>query len=116
MRDITIEIVKQHLESNKRIATIKVDELRLKMIENAAYALSWSDSAFTAAGEIAIADYILFAMRDNNELTMESLNRYITRDVIRMAQFIEHSTSQCSNMIDRAKLAAYAKLMEFINF
>lgn len=91
-----------------------------KMTEDPIYHMGRSQQAFEQAGELYVARYInevLENIKEEGEITdpleiVAKIEEVATRDIIRRSRYIERSSSTTSNMLDRAKLAAWATLLE----
>jgi hypothetical protein len=90
------------------------------LARNPAYALTWADSMFEATGKYEVAmqmktyfDRPLIEDGDTWEKRLEVCKETCDREMARMAGQFNQSTSPSSNLVDRAKLTAFAKLFDY---
>lgn len=104
-------VVTGNIESGQKV----IAKLAEDVVQHPEHALSWGDSAFMAAGKVWVAKQIL-AMIDGStdapDVLLGKVKAVVAREVIRGGRFNGGSTSVCSNLMDRSKLAAWADLAD----
>ncbi len=83
-----------------------------KVLDTPAYALEWSNSAFTAAAQREVFGQVLAGLE--NEMPVEELRGIAQREINRRARNPSHSTSQPSNLLDEQRLQAWAEALELL--
>lgn len=87
--------------------------------EEAAYEFSWSTKVVEASAEARVmAEVISVVWRSentDNEVTAEMIRTTVMETMIQMAQSPARSTSPMSNLVETAKLSAWAKVAQFCN-
>ena len=85
-----------------------------------AYAVEWSDAAFTCAAKakvtqiVILGTSIMVAKGMTGEEMLAALHKTVSGEVLRGAMYPSHSTSGASNTMAGAQLAAYASVLETI--
>lgn len=93
-----------------------VEAWSTRLIESPAYALTWSEKAFTAAGEHEVFSQLLGMSAhalDKPEITdeqlVDALLKTVNERIRHGAMYPARSTSVQSNLVEQAKLTAYAE-------
>lgn len=87
--------------------------------EEAAYEFEWSTKVVEASAEARVMAEVISVVwrRENtdNEVTAEMIRDTVMETMLRMAQSPARSTSPMANLVETAKLSAWAKLAQFCN-
>lgn len=110
----TVEQMKKWLEEEIKQADKILADFNDKFMVNPAYSLSWADETFKAAAAKEKYTMLLNTLNQNESITASSMVEWVTEDVVFKAGGREHSTSPCSNMIERYRLAVLAAFMKYI--
>lgn len=106
------------LENDITAAKAEIAKLHAKLAnpnESPAYALSWSLGAFEAAGFLEVAGrvqrFVESQQGPKTRYTVECIRTYLMQDFLLTSGSLSQSSSQTSNLIDRAKEVAARKIL-----
>ena len=97
------------------IAQVQIAEFKVKLDEDAAYALTWSKAIFQAAAVESVCKSILAAI-DKETSTLENLKATLTDQVLHAAKYPAESTSPTSNLMDNYMTAAKAEILSDLEY
>lgn len=105
------------------VARRKMAEWTASVAADPMYAMQWADSMYAHAATLGCNKQVLqmlgfldsgVPIENAKVATMAQVQACLIREMTDMARANNSSTSQSSNMLDRAKLAQIAKLVEII--
>jgi len=110
-----LESVRHDIEADISLAENRMTEFSKALVENPAYAFTWSSDAFVATGRWQVAQIVLssFLNREDRD-PLESLDaaiRFARKELVRRAESPEHSTSPQSNLVFEAVTSAWANFV-----
>lgn len=97
------------------IAQVQIDEFKVKLDEDAAYALMWSKTIFQAAAMESVCKSILAAI-DKGTLNLDYLKATLTDQVLHAAKYPAESTSPTSNLMDNYMTAVKAEILSDLEY
>jgi len=110
-------------------AASTVEQFKLRLTDDAANALEWSQSVFEAAARVRVFGQVLAAILDSDgnpkvvigddkRDTVEWIREYAAEEVMRKSRYSsqERSTSFTANLMEREYLAAWADVVEIIKW
>lgn len=111
MENARQEMVK-YFNKQIEIAEATVQKFQNGLAENPAYAMEYSDSAFTAAARIRIYGEVVRALENTKVVSVKMVYDYSLDRVKSGALHPQKSTSMASNLYKQEELAAWAKVCE----
>jgi hypothetical protein len=87
-----------------------IERLKRELDKDPAYALSWGTDAFAAAAKLRVLRQLIAVLADDTA-TVEDIRAELTARVLRKSQYLAHSSSQTSNLIEQYELVANAELL-----
>ena len=98
----------------KRAVLVAFTKKMTEQLDNdPAYELRWGDNVFAAAAEYELALQVRHYRVDNN-VGWDAILDQLRKEVFREARSMSSSTSVCSNLMESARLAARASMVEQI--
>lgn len=109
-----ITFLRERIAHDRDRAKAQLDAWVAKAAEDPVYQLGWAESAFDDAGTYHVLSEVAAAL-DAGCSAAEAL-RTVTREALRGARHPQRSTSASSNRLEQAKTAAYAEVIEKLEY
>lgn len=116
------DTLREHLGRNQDSAQQQMEKSIAKLAETepheVAYHLGWLTDLYQESARYEVYGRILAAIdpvhleQNPSRVTWDSVREYVDGEVNRMGRYPNQSTSPCSNLIERYKLAAWAEVQE----
>jgi len=109
--------VEKFLDSRVALLQKNLEAFPEKFSENPAWALEWSEATFKEAAELAVLLDIkndFKKLLENPENSMEKYIEHLKDTIVRKAQWVFHSTSPISNLLEEYKKVAMARFVDMV--